>query len=229
MWKTIASRFEVNPTSKPAKACGDDDLLAGRKPLQMGWYRLASSLVEGQTVLDVGCGSGEGLKLLAARARKAVGIDLDERMKREDLNVEIKSLSEVPDKSTDVSVCVDVIEHVEDDLGFIQQLIRVSRKLVFVSTPNYTASRNTWPYHVREYTPRQFERLFSPYGTVQIFGGDSSGEIVCEISAKSEYYFLNDLYCRPDTIWPARILRRILRARVWPHQAATISINENAR
>jgi SAM-dependent methyltransferase len=224
MWDTIASRFEVNPTSKAAKACGDESALAGRKPLQMGWYRLAASLVPGQTVLDVGCGSGEGLKVLAAQAREAIGIDLDERMRREDLRIEIKGLAEVPDKSVDVCVCVDVIEHVEDDLEFVRQIVRVSRKLVFVSTPNYTAGRNTWPYHVREYTPRQFERLFSPYGTVRIFGGDSSGEMAGEIITRSEYYFLNDLYCRNVTVWPARILRRMLMTRIWPHQAAILSI-----
>ena len=111
MWQTITDCFQVNPTSKSAKMCGDKDALSGRKPLQMGWYRLASNLAEGKTVLDVGCSAGEGLKLLADRAREAIGIDLDERMKREDLQIQIKSLSEVPDKSTDVSVSVDVIEH----------------------------------------------------------------------------------------------------------------------
>jgi hypothetical protein len=146
-------------------------------------------------------------------------------MKREDVKIEIKDLADVPDKSTDVSVCVDVIEHVEDDLEFVRQIVRVSRKLVFVSTPNYTASRNAWPYHVREYTPRQFERLFSPYGAVRVFGGESSGEVVSEISARSKYYFLNDLYCRDATLWPARILRRLLLTRIWPHQAAILSLS----
>ncbi len=222
MWATIASAFRVITPSKLARPCGDREVAAGRKPVQMGWYEFASNFVKGRTVLDVGCGSGDGLKLLSVHARHATGIEVDERLKHEDLNIEIKSLPEVPDRSTDVAVCIDVIEHIEDDREFVRQLVRVAREAVFVSTPNYAVSRNEWPFHVREYTPRQFERLFTPYGDVRIFGGDSSGATRTEIKAKALYYFVTDLYCRPATVWLAKLVKRILLMKVWPHQAAVV-------
>jgi 2-polyprenyl-3-methyl-5-hydroxy-6-metoxy-1,4-benzoquinol methylase len=228
MWATIASAFRVITPSKVARPCGDHEVAAGRKPVQMGWYEFASDLVKGRTVLDVGCGSGDGLKLLSVHAKQATGIEVDERLKREDLDIEIKSLPEVPDCSTDVTVCVDVIEHIEDDREFARQLVRVAREAVFVSTPNYAVSRNEWPFHVREYTPRQFESLFAPYGEISVFGGDSSGDTRKQIKAKALYYFVNDLYCRPATVWLAKLVKRILLMKVWPHQGLMIYLERQA-
>jgi SAM-dependent methyltransferase len=179
-------------------------------------------------VLDVGCGSGEGLKILAGTARKAVGIDLDERLKRNDLDIQIKDLREIPDKSFDAVVCIDVIEHVEDDEALVRQLIRVARKYVFVSTPNFAVNLNLWPYHVREYTPREFDRLFAQFGDIRFFGGSPSGDVVKEIKAKPVYYLINDLYCFRITIWMARIVKRLLLLRVYSHQALTVKLHEDS-
>jgi 2-polyprenyl-3-methyl-5-hydroxy-6-metoxy-1,4-benzoquinol methylase len=105
---------------KIARQCGDEHVLKGRKPLQMGWYELASSLVQGKAALDVGCGSGEGLMLLAEKADRATGLDIDERLNREGLEICIQDISLLPNESFDVVVCIDVIEHVEDDRAFLK-------------------------------------------------------------------------------------------------------------
>ncbi|MGE0420512.1 MAG: class I SAM-dependent methyltransferase, partial [Acetobacteraceae bacterium] len=133
---------------------GDVSVVAGRGPGQMGWYQFAADhLVAGKSVLDVGCGLGAGLALLAKPARSVKGQDLDPRLARPE--VMIGPIEEIQDKSYDVLTCIDVIEHIEQDEAFVQQMGRVARETVFVSTPNWTASRCQWPYHVREYTPRQ--------------------------------------------------------------------------
>src|SRR5574340_1074504 len=43
------------------------------------WHRYAfcRDLAAGKDVLDVGCGEGDGAALLAARARRVVGVDID--------------------------------------------------------------------------------------------------------------------------------------------------------
>ena len=69
--------LEVSPKTKTPRPCGDDVVLSGRTPSQMGWYGFLGDVVEGQSVLDVGCGSGEGLRILTNRATSALGIDLD--------------------------------------------------------------------------------------------------------------------------------------------------------
>jgi SAM-dependent methyltransferase len=208
---------------KEARECGDEHVLKGREPLQMGWYELASTLAEGRTVLDVGCGSGEGLSLLATKAKKATGIDLDPRLKRED--IEICDISQVPDKSYDLIVCIDVIEHVQDDKAFVRQLARVARRKLFVSTPNYTVSRNAHPYHVREYTPSEFEQMFTGLGRVRIFGGNCTGELREEITNKGLYYFINNLYNTRGTVLLAKVVKRLLFTKVWGHQAVVVEVN----
>ncbi len=224
MWKRMKAQLRTGMKRKQALQCGDQYILRGREPLQMGWYEFASMLVEGQTVLDVGCGSGEGLKLLSRKAGKATGIDLDQRLEREDVEVEIKDISKISSKSFDAVVCIDVIEHVEDDTEFVKELVRVARKYLLVTTPNYAVSRNLHPYHVREYTPYEFERLFSQYGSVRIFGGNSTGAIRSEIRRRWLYFMINEFYSWKLGILLAKILKRLLFLRVWPHQAAIVAM-----
>lgn len=220
----MTARLRLGGGPKRARQTGDETVLKGREPAQMGWYAFASTLVTGQTVLDVGCGSGEGLKLLAAKAQRAVGIDLDERLMRPDLDVRIVDISQLPDHSFDVVVCIDVIEHVEEDEAFVKQLARVAGRLLFVSTPNYALHRNLHPYHVREYTPYEFTRLFSSYGKVALVGGNATGETRQEITRRYSYYLVNALYTFKPTVLLAKVLRRLLLMKVWAHQAVIVTI-----
>ena len=221
--------FAVTPREKAPKPCGTDDVLDGRKPCQMGWYEFVAGKVTGQQVLDVGCGSGEGLKVLTRVAGRAVGIDLDERLRRPDVEVEIKNLSEVPSKSFDVVVALDVIEHVDEDRAFVADLFRVARKAVFVTTPNYTISRNRHPYHVREYTPAEFHRLFSDYGDVTLFGGSSRGLERVEITRRGPYFLVNALYTWKPTQLAAKVLKRLFGLTIYKHNAALVRLRDEAR
>lgn len=224
MWQELLRRLEVTPREKTPKVCGDDATLSGRGPSQMAWYGFVAEIVEGQSVLDVGCGSGEGLKLLAARATYARGIDLDERLQRPDVNVEIKSVADMPDKSFDVVVCFDVIEHVEQDRAFLAELFRVARSAVFVSTPNYAISFNRNPYHVREYTPYEFERLFDGYGSTTLYAGTAKGRERVVLTRRLAYFLVTTLYAWKPTLLAAKILKRVLRVKIWAHQAALVRL-----
>jgi SAM-dependent methyltransferase len=191
----------------------------------MGWYTFVAGRIGGCTVLDVGCGSGEGLKALSARALDALGIDLDDRLDRPDVRVEIKPVQEVPDKSFDVVVCLDVIEHIERDEAFIDHLFRVARTAVFVTTPNYTMSRNQNPYHVREYTPREFARLFAGRGRVTLYAGRAKGGEIVKMTRQWAYMLVNELYAWKPTVLLAKLLKRLLRVRIWAHQAAWVELD----
>lgn len=159
-----------------ARVCGDAHREAGRSPGQMGWYQFAARFVAGRSVLDSGCGTCKGLDLLAKYAREVRGHDLDPRLERPD--VFIGSLSEIPSQSVDVVTSIDVIEHVEDPEGFIRELMRIARVGAFLSTPNWTGSRCQWPYHLREYTPREWYDLLRPLGKCEFYKGTPSGSEV---------------------------------------------------
>lgn len=228
MIRELLKSLETTPREKSPRTCGDEATLSGRGPSQMGWYTFMAGVVEGQTVLDVGCGSGEGLRVLSQHASHALGIDLDERLQRSDVNVEIKSVVDIPDKSYDVVVCFDVIEHVEQDQAFLAELFRVARKAVFVTTPNYAMSFNRNPYHVREYTPREFARLFDGYGDVTLYAGTAKGREHQVLTRQTAYFLVNGLYQWKPTVLAAKVLKRLLGVKVWGHQAALVRLPAHA-
>jgi ubiquinone/menaquinone biosynthesis C-methylase UbiE len=78
-----------------------------------------------------------------------------------------------PDDTFNVVTCVDVIEHVEDYNCLIKEMLRVSRKGVFLSTPNrrpeYTnrdgSPKNYW--HLREWSFEEFDAIVRQFGRVE--------------------------------------------------------------
>lgn len=188
--------------------CGDEAPSAGRGPGQLGWYRFASQFGRGKSVLDVGCGLGSGLQILSESASSARGIDLDERLAAP--NVDIMPISDCMTKSVDVVICIDVIEHVEEDVAFCQQLARVARELIVVTTPNWTASRCAWPYHVREYTPVQFFELLGPLGELEIHKGSPSGDEAWRVNHPNWWMAHNRLRANRLTSFPARVINNLV-------------------
>lgn len=219
------SASEMKLTERTYRIAGDDSVEAGRHPGQMGWYHLAATFAAGKTVLDVGCGMGMGLRALRAAAKSAMGQDMDERLASTDVVVE--PISRFPDKSYDLVVCVDVIEHVEEDRDFLADLCRIARDSVFVSTPLSYAGRKIWPYHVREYRAREFLDLIRPHGKSDIFIGSPTGEESYPLKSTGWWLTLNDLINHPLTNRPARVVQKFLprRWRNHAHQAALIHVN----
>ncbi len=168
-------------------------------PCQIEAYFLALNkyVDEGATILDVGFGLGYGLNILAIKAREVRGVDVD--VKALDYcrgtvggrNPRLVHLSlydgynlPFPNGHFDIATCVDVLEHVEDYHRFLDELLRVSRKGVFISTPNrrpeYTnpdgTPKNYW--HLREWSFGELEAILQQHG-------------------KTEWIFLNGPYEGP--------------------------------
>jgi len=114
------------------------------------WYKLASTYMVDKSVLDVGAGSGYGMKILMENGVRVVhGIDI---LPRSDF-VQNDKLPHFKDKTYDFCTCIDVIEHTEDDVGLLKEMQRIARTGIFLTTPNWHMHRCCNPYHVREYTP----------------------------------------------------------------------------
>ena len=141
-------------------------------PVQIEAYFLALNKYVGESslVLDVGFGLGYGLNILAIKSRELAGVDVDKKVyeycmstvmgrnpRLTSLNVYDGYQLQFPDNHFDVVTCVDVIEHVEDYHRLINEMMRVCKKGVFISTPSrrpeYTnkdgSPMNYW--HLREW------------------------------------------------------------------------------
>lgn len=148
-------------------------------PVQVAAYRLAIDkyIHPGSRVLDVGFGLGYGMVKMAERAEQIIGIEIDRRAvsRAEKLVEDVPQIVAVKhfdgrlipyiDNSFDVVTCVDVLEHVPDYGAFLKEMIRVSSRVVFVSTPNrrpeYTRSngrpKNRW--HLREWSFQELDAI----------------------------------------------------------------------
>jgi SAM-dependent methyltransferase len=113
-------------------------------------------------ILDAGCGSGRNMVELA-RYGKVTGIELSEvalatAREREVGEVVDGSVMDMPfaEDSFDLAVCLDVIEHLEDDRGALRELRRVvvPGGMLLVTVPAYQwlwSSHDTVHHHYRRY------------------------------------------------------------------------------
>ena len=135
-------------------------------------YYKAKEYIKGD-LLELGCGEGRGVELLAPLADSYLGLDKIKPVieKLSDKYPDYQFLNEVfppfpfEDNSFDTIVTFQVIEHVKDDEGFIKEMHRVLKPggKALITTPNIkmTLSRNPW--HEREYTGDQLKQLCQKY------------------------------------------------------------------
>ena len=154
-------------------------------PCQQETYFLVLNkyVSEKDKVLDVGFGLGYGLTILSIKAGEIYGVDVDQKVYdycQESLagkNPKLKKLSvydgytlDYPNAYFDVVTCMDVIEHVKNYDRLIREMLRVSKKGVFLNTPNrrpeYTnedgTPKNYW--HLREWSFEEFDAIIKKHG-----------------------------------------------------------------
>jgi SAM-dependent methyltransferase len=132
-------------------------------------YWWATTMVEGKTVLDAGCGTAYGTRILAeAGASTVVGVDVAEGVlaaarpgQPPSVSLEAADVQNLPyDHGTfDVVVCFEVIEHVADPELALDELARViaDNGLLCVSSPNRRTYIEGNPHHRHEYVPEELE------------------------------------------------------------------------
>ena len=124
-------------------------------------YQFAKPYIKGH-LLELGCGEGRGVELLAPLAKSYLGVDKIERVieQLKDRFPDYSFLSDIfppfsfEDNQFDSIVSFQVIEHIRKDEEFIKEICRVLKPggTALITTPNIkmTLSRNPW--HEREYT-----------------------------------------------------------------------------
>jgi len=137
-------------------------------------YAFARQYATGRRVLDAGCGTGYGSAELAAVAAQVVAFDvapeaIDDarsRFSHAGLHFALASAGSMPyaSQAFDLLVAFEVIEHLDDQRGFLKECARVLKPegLLIVSSPNrlyYTESRAKTgpnPFHTHEFDATEF-------------------------------------------------------------------------
>lgn len=140
---------------------------------EAAYLHLASHCTE-VVVLDAGCGEGYGAALLASAARRVVALDYDRHTachaarRYPELGIVRGNLAALPlaSSSLDVVACLQVIEHLWDQPGFLAECARVLRPggRLLVTTPNrltFSPGRDTPlnPFHTTELAPDELSGL----------------------------------------------------------------------
>ena len=128
-------------------------------------YVVAQEYVRGD-VLEVGCGEGRGFDLLIPKAVSFSAVDkirpVIDRLKNKYpaarlMSMNIPPLTGLADNAYDVVVSFQVIEHIQDDGLFLQEINRVLKPggIALLTTPNRKLSLTRNPWHIREYLPSE--------------------------------------------------------------------------
>ncbi len=153
------------------------------------WYRGRRTVLEGviaglrlparARILDAGCGSGRNMVELA-RHGTVTGVELSQTsvelaLQRHVGEVVGGSVLEMPfpADSFDLAVSLDVIEHLQDDLGALRELRRTVAPggSLLVTVPAYPwlwSAHDEINHHHRRYTRRSLQRVAEQAGWEQV-------------------------------------------------------------
>ncbi len=122
-------------------------------------FNFATQYTAGKLVVDCACGNGTGTQIFSTNARAVHAFDISEealdeaRKKCDNPNTTFKkgSATGLPlqDGFADVYISLETIEHIPDDLAYLKEAARVTKKggLFICSTPNrlVTNPEKPWP------------------------------------------------------------------------------------
>ncbi|MEM6736272.1 MAG: class I SAM-dependent methyltransferase [Bacteroidota bacterium] len=151
-------------------------------------YYHAKTYIKGD-LLELGCGEGRGVELLAPRATSYTGIDKIKPI-IEQLRIKHPGYKFIKgvfppfpfqNNQFDTIIAFQVIEHIKKDEDFVEEICRVLKPegRALITTPNVkmTLSRNPW--HIREYTADQLASICEKYfSNVEVKGIAGSERIM---------------------------------------------------
>ncbi len=126
---------------------------------------------EGESIVELGCGLSPFLVGARHKFIFCYGVDYSpktiETMKESypDIRFYCEDCTKTGfiDKKFDVSVAGEVIEHFADPMPLINEMVRITKRRIIISTPHLEFVD---PEHLVEYDEEDLHKLLSPFGNV---------------------------------------------------------------
>jgi len=143
------------------------------------WHRYSfiAEIVKDKKVCDIACGEGYGSALLAKRASKVVGVDVDKATIQhanetygdlESVEFIVADATGTPfeEDSFDVIVSFETLEHLSEHQQLIREFKRILKAdgVLIISTPDklvYSGDKEHNEYHVKELSMLEFKNLMN--------------------------------------------------------------------
>lgn len=144
--------------------------------------------IEFKKVIEAGCGEGNVTNhILSNYDCKIRGFDIGEKAiskaKQSFPNIQFENQSiyktKYQDETYDLVVCCEVLEHLENYVDALKELLRISKKYIIVSVPKepvwrilnmcrlkYLSKLGNTPGHVNHWNRSEFIKLISKYGEI---------------------------------------------------------------
>jgi len=127
--------------------------------------KIASHIDPAETVLDVGCGAGVFLDIIRPHCEKVAGLDISpvaiNLLRSKGIEGKVCELPEIGyrDKSFDVVVATEIVEHLDDPVGLLKEASRVARKKVIFTLPDNVLGPEEFIEHRQLFTRETLEEL----------------------------------------------------------------------
>lgn len=153
-------------------------------------YSWACKICANKDVLEVACGTGQGLKMIAAVAKSLRASDICDEMIFEAKGSNLVGVPfyccdeeslPIPENSIDVVICFEAIYYFKNIREFIKETRRILKKSgkLLLSFPNCELyDFNPSPFSVHYFTPREIAALLEENGyRCEFFGGTPLSKI----------------------------------------------------
>lgn len=131
--------------------------------------RIASYVDKDESILDVGCGAGVLLDILRPHCREAAGLDISpvaiDLLRSKGIAGKVGELPEIcfPDKSFDVVVATEIVEHLNDPITLLKEAVRVARKKVILTVPDNVLGPEEFIEHRQLFTRKTLEETLRQF------------------------------------------------------------------
>lgn len=197
--RLLQTRVIESPLSDEALAYSGERIIPGTAPFHAYWmharrYGFAAKRCRGKRVLDAGCGSGYGTRILGREAAECLGVDSDPESVRLAGSLfaaprvgfaveDVTRLATIADNAFEGVVALEVLEHLPIEsvpafMGAVRRVL-VPEGVFVVSVANRAhQEREENPFHRSEMLYDEFKELLEawfPAARIETFGQDVWG------------------------------------------------------